>query len=236
MKKRFLCLLLVCLLLTMLPVTAKANVIPDTSKKDCSIQVVLWDKQKDKGIVGAELVCYRFGYVGIDSNKYYHFYDAVSNQEIPNSTIQSTSAPALYEADVKKEIYKEKYSETFEKEGIYYFTNLPTGLYLVMQTKAASGYADMKPFFVTVPYLENDTYKYDVTAQVKTEIKQEIAPPTETTETNGTTGSTNPPYGNKLPQTGQLTWPIPWLASSGMLLFAIGWWLCFGRRKDSYEN
>lgn len=42
--------------------------------------------------------------------------------------------------------------------------------------------------------------------------------------------------GNKLPQTGQLTWPIPWLASSGMVLFAFGWWLFFGHRKDSHEK
>lgn len=42
-----------------------------------------------------------------------------------------------------------------------------------------------------------------------------------------TYGSTT---GSKLPQTGQLTWPIPIMTISGMVLFAVGWWLCFGRK------
>lgn len=42
------------------------------------------------------------------------------------------------------------------------------------------------------------------------------------------TGSSS--SGNKLPQTGQLDWPIPWMAVSGMVLFTFGWWLCFGRK------
>ncbi len=34
-------------------------------------------------------------------------------------------------------------------------------------------------------------------------------------------------------QTGQLKWPIPWLAGAGLLLFAFGWILYFkGKRKD----
>ena len=42
-------------------------------------------------------------------------------------------------------------------------------------------------------------------------------------------GKTPPP---KLPQTGQLTWPIPVMVVMGLTLFALGWWLCFGNRKD----
>lgn len=34
-----------------------------------------------------------------------------------------------------------------------------------------------------------------------------------------------------LPQTGQLNWPVPVLACSGVLLFAIGWALCNGQRR-----
>ena len=31
------------------------------------------------------------------------------------------------------------------------------------------------------------------------------------------------PDGNALPQSGQLNWPIPFMACSGVLLFAVGW-------------
>ena len=40
----------------------------------------------------------------------------------------------------------------------------------------------------------------------------------------------------KLPQTGQLNWPVPIFVVSGMTLFVIGWILRFGRKKEQYEE
>ena len=45
---------------------------------------------------------------------------------------------------------------------------------------------------------------------------------------------TTPP--TKLPQTGQLNWPVPVLVVLGLALFSLGWGLRFGRRKDSHEK
>jgi hypothetical protein len=39
------------------------------------------------------------------------------------------------------------------------------------------------------------------------------------------------PAAAKLPQTGLLQWPIPVMAGLGILLFSLGWWKRFGRRK-----
>jgi len=109
------------------------------------------------------------------------------------------------------------------------FDDLSVGLYLIFQKDAAPGYNNLSPFLVTVPYTDDDgKLHYNVTVRSKTELfrepkKEPPQPPKK-------------PIGNKLPQTGQLTWPVPVLASSGMVLFALGWWLCFGRRKDSYEK
>lgn len=53
--------------------------------------------------------------------------------------------------------------------------------------------------------------------------------PNNSTDPNATTN----PSGEKLPLTGQLNWPIPFLAAGGLLLFALGWFLCFGRKRDN---
>lgn len=227
MINRIFSFILALTILAGLPVTASAYDVPDVTRKDCRIEVVLWDRLSDKGIVGAELVLYRVGYVDADSNGHFNFYD-VNSQKIIDQVTSQTTASQIHEK-VKEGSYTEKYKERFEKQGTYYFTDLPTGLYLVVQEKAAEKYGTMSPFLISVPYMHDGEYQYTVTANVKTELKKETEPtkPSSTEEK---------PSGGKLPQTGQLTWPIPWLASGGMLLFALGWWLCFGNRKDSYEK
>ena len=47
---------------------------------------------------------------------------------------------------------------------------------------------------------------------------------------SGTSGGKPP---QKLPQTGQLTWPIPVMIVTGSVLLALGWWLCCDHRKGS---
>lgn len=235
MKNRIFSILMILLMLVSLSVTAHALDLPDVTRDDCTINVVLWDKKKDKGIVGAELVCYRVGYVNHDSDYNYHFYDIRTNDQIPDSALQSSDAADVYEYYAKAGYYSgEEYPEHFEKEGVYYFKNLPVGLYVVVQKKAAKGYSNMKPFLVSIPYMEDGEYVYEVTANVKTELWKEPEPtPPTSPPSSSVPPTTKPP---KLPQTGQLSWPIPWLASSGMVMFAFGWWLYFSRRKDSYEG
>ncbi len=53
--------------------------------------------------------------------------------------------------------------------------------------------------------------------------------PNNSTDPNSSTTQS----GEKLPLTGQLNWPIPFLAAGGLLLFALGWFLSFGRKRDS---
>ncbi len=100
------------------------------------------------------------------------------------------------------------------------FDNLTPGLYLIVQYDPAEGYYVLSPFLVSVPYMVNGEYVYDVTASAKSELEKE--PPTETTKPSG-----------GLPQTGQLNWPVPTLAALGMMLIAIGWVL---RNKKQEEN
>ena len=90
-------------------------------------------------------------------------------------------------------------------------------LYLAVQKTAPAGYGKTEPFLVSLPYLYEGEYQYDVASQPKTDLEREVP-------TKPTSPATNPtfPGGKKLPQTGQLNWPIPVLTAAGTCLIAAG--------------
>ena len=47
-----------------------------------------------------------------------------------------------------------------------------------------------------------------------------------------TPAPTTPPDPS-LPQTGMLRWPIPVLGICGLVLFSLGWAMCFMKKKDA---
>lgn len=93
------------------------------------------------------------------------------------------------------------------------FSNLETGLYLITQDVPAKGHTGLMPFLVSIPYKDGETLIYDVDAAPKAgtvgEAPQETKP--------------SKPTASKLPQTGQLWWPVPFLAIAGILLITLGW-------------
>lgn len=118
---------------------------------------------------------------------------------------------------------------TIGTDGTVSFDGLELGLYLVVQTTQSTGYSVISPFLVTVPYAENDAWVYDVDASPKVEVYTEPTTPEEPTPTPTT------PSTPTLPQTGQLNWPIPVLAVSGLMLFALGWFMYVtGRGKERH--
>ena len=93
------------------------------------------------------------------------------------------------------------------KDGSILFSGLEPGLYLLVQTEAASGYEKMAPFLVSLtadPFHVNASPKFQLTPL-----------PTQPLPS--------------LPQTGQSNWPIPVLGISGILLFLTG--LILERRR-----
>ncbi|MBQ8835450.1 MAG: hypothetical protein IJ001_11100 [Oscillospiraceae bacterium] len=113
------------------------------------------------------------------------------------------------------------------------FSDLDLGLYLVTQPEndATPGYSPISSFLITIPQYA-DGYLYEVTAKPKQEpTPQPTEPPTAPPTTEPPTTPSEP----GLPQTGQLNWPIPFLFVFGMALFAMGWYLCFGK-KEHYEK
>jgi len=115
-------------------------------------------------------------------------------------------------------------------DGTAKFENLETGLYLVYQTQqdASGGFAPIKPYLISVPYLSGGKYVMDVTAKPKVPLEEAPPVPTEPEPTK--------PTDSQLPQTGQLNWPVPILVVGGLVLFLLGWFLCFDGNKKKHET
>ncbi len=110
-------------------------------------------------------------------------------------------------------------SDETDRQGNASFYNLDPAIYLVVRTKVTpqneSYYVD--PFLVSVPLLWDGSINYTVTTSPKCGWNPEDSDP-----------PSNPivpadPSDSKLPQTGQLNWPIPVLIIVGIALVIIGW-------------
>ena len=157
-----------------------------------------------------------------------------------------------------------KPEQNFDTKGhISFGADLPLGLYIIRQTKAASGYDLIDSFLVTLPmYTEADGYYFEVNAYPKLSITKPATPPGGDNPPDehvphrgggggGGGGSSTPPSGSvnppsdegvlgasrdsdtpaeepqqvlgasRLPQTGQLKWPVSVMSILG-LFFLLG--------------
>lgn len=114
-------------------------------------------------------------------------------------------------------------TKRIDMDGQAEFEDLPLGLYLIVQEDAAAGYFPITPFLISVPMNSEGEWIYDVDATPKIDIEREPTPE-------------EPPLPSDIPQTGQLKWPVPVLAISGVVFFALGWVLCFRRKNKRDET
>lgn len=219
MKKVITLVLALSVLLT-LPLTAYAHDVPQ-ERDDCSIEVIV--RYDGENVDGGTLTAIKVGYVDEEDGNYFF------SQEFTNIKIEDVTSSGAPKA--QKEFYENNkgnydfYTQTQTvKDGKATFTGLSTGLYLIVQNKAADGFSKMGAFLVSVPYMENGEYQYHVTASIKSELEREPEP----TEPE----PTDPPDPPGLPQTGQLNWPIPLMVVAGLALFVIGWGLRFGKKNE----
>ena len=154
-----------------------------------------------------------------DSDYIVEYTDDFSRCGIALDDIQSEALAEKLAAYIKNRELKGTNVEV-DSKGQAKFSDLEQGLYLIAQDSAAQNYTSLKPFLITVPLEENGGLIYDVDAFPKTGavIKTEVP-------------TLHRPTGNRLPQTGQLQWPIPLMAILGMGIFVVGWRLNYGDKK-----
>jgi len=222
MKKRIVSLLLIVLVMSGVVLTAHAHDVPQ-ERNDCSIEILVQYDGKD--INGGTLTAIRVGYVAENNGDYFfrRVQDDIRLEDV--QSVEAVSGLQKFYEDNKTTYLFEKQTVDV-KDGKASFTNLPTGLYLIIQEKAAKGYSKLSAFLVSVPYMKDGKYQYELSVAIKTELEREPDP------TPPPTRPTDP----RLPQTGQLNWPIPMMVISGLFLFTTGWLLRFGNKRKRDEK
>ena len=213
-----------------------------------SLHVRLYDTHNDVPLRGGELTLYQVASVKRTNGNLYFDYtgDFTGCGVVLGDLSDSTLADQL--AKYLPTVPAVAAQQNVDEEGYADFTKLPQGLYLVMQTEASHGYEAIKPFLVSIPLPDGDSWIYDVDATPKVGATIPDTPVSPGTPDNPVSpGNPDNPVSPEnpdnpvspsnpdkpvLPQTGQLNWPVPVLACSGVLLFAVGWVLNRQGKKE----
>ncbi len=218
MIKRGWSIITALLLAVLLAVPAQAAELPDLDRTG-SISVKIKDQNGDPVTDGSlEMIC--VAEVVSDNGIRYEYTDdfAGCTEKLNDDTIKKNGSEKLAAA-LKKFADGKGLSGTVVKlgsDGSAKFSDLKLGLYLITQKGSADGYTAVEPFLVSVPLEENGKLVYDVNASPKpnTVTVETTTPPDET--------ETTPPPGEKIPQTGQVWWPVPLFAGVGAVLVLLG--------------
>lgn len=227
-----------CLLLCMCVPAFAAFPKVDHSRKG-SISVVMHDSEKDVAVPGGTLTLYQVADIekNDDNNDVF-----VLNQTFAESQVPLDNLDSIVLIDELERYVAQKQLggivRQIDTNGKVVFEDLPLGLYLIIQETPADGYNKVKSFLVSVPQMLSDEYVYDVDASPKVEVSPVPVVPDNPTPDNPTPEKpkTEKPVtstGVKLPQTGQLNWPIPVLAACGAVCVIIGG--CLRRKSDSVK-
>ena len=206
--KRICALLLIALLLA----PAALAVQPVDLDRTGSISVTLRETDGKTPVPGGALTAFFVAALDLeDGNEVLRYTAPFADYCVAAETLL-TALPAEDLAKWAREHSAEGKTVSIDAQGSAVFSELKLGLYLIVQTTPASGRAVVKPFLVSVPARDGDRILYDVDASPK------VSAPGAPTVT-----PTPAPSGEKLPQTGQLWWPVPVLAVLGLLCIAVGW-------------
>lgn len=223
MRKRIFPLLAAILLLCM-SVTATAHDVPDLSR-DGSISITM--RKGETVVSGGSLTLYPVGEISEDDGSY-SFVPAGVFKNCVEAFDDLDSAKLASDLAAFAKDNAEGRTLQVGADGKAVFRGVVPGLYLVVQETAAEGWNCAAPFLISIPNMEDGVYVYDVEASPKVELTPAPEKPKEPTPSK--------PADPTLPQTGQLNWPVPLLTIAGLCLFAAGWAMRFGGKKERYEK
>jgi len=234
--RRIVSFLLSALLLMGLGLSVSAAGFTNLDRKGTLTLVMEWDS---KPLNSGSLTLYRVGDIVCQSgDDYFTTVPELKDSNISLKKLDDTRLPQkLAELAVQEELEPVKAPI---QQGEAVFDGLQTGLYVVMQTKAdaCDGFEPIAPFLISLPQWNGNQYLYERKAQPKVELEiipEESEEPTEPTEPESTEPKPTKPSGSTLPQTGQLNWPVPVMAVSGLILLLCGILLCAGKKVDGEE-
>ncbi len=147
--------------------------IPDLTRMG-SISVEMRSEESGEAVPGGSMTLYLTAYYIWDGSRYIfrHSEDFIDFSEdeyyFSINDLNAEKAEKLAEYAEINEI--EGVEQYIGDDGKMIFRNLEAGLYLLAQREAPEGYYCVKPFFVTVPLLDeySKLYDYDVNATPKT--------------------------------------------------------------------
>lgn len=196
-----------------------ANELPELNRNG-SITVTVKDTKSGKTVGGGSLMIYKVAYAQLDDGNYtFEYTDDYADCEFELGDLSEASLASNL-ADYSMNHRLSGIEVNVSENGTAVFSDLKPGVYMIAQTQPAKDYTVLNPFLVSIPLKEGDTLVYDVDATPKAGTVTELTPvPTPTP----------PPSTPRLPQTGQLWWPVPVLAFCGLLLIVYGW----SKRKNA---
>lgn len=214
----------------------------ETDKTDCSIALTMTYSIPETGETGVkmqdgEVSIYRVATVKVDNG---FLFDTSGGQFAENaalSGLESMNSAALNENNARlAETLADNITVTplatgTVSNGEVSFQNLTPGLYLLIQNRESSEGYSFSPFLMSIP---DAAGSYNITAAPKpgilgapsgereseTETEKQTEPPKTPTPPKKPEEPTPP--GRRLPQTGQLWWPVPLGATAGLLLIVYG--------------
>lgn len=223
--KRITVLTLLLALVLGLACTGFAAEVPDMDRP-ASLTLIM--EADGKPLDSGKLTLFRVGEIAqAEGNFYFTLIPELADSGISLENLEQTDlAETLAELAVLREL--EAMTAPVEK-GKAMFSQLKPGLFVVVQyaEDVIDGFLPIRPFLISLPRWNERVYEYDLTARPKVSLEPEPTEPTQPKPPK--------PPGPNLPQTGQLLWPIPVLAVSGLACLVIGGFLC-RRKKDDHET